>query len=403
MTDIYIEEIKGPSAAATTTEIVERKGLGHPDTICDSVMESISQALSRLYIERCGGILHHNCDKGLLVAGQVERRFGGGRVVEPMRLIIGDRATAEMDGARLDIADLAIETAATWFQQNLPRVDPQRHFTYQVELKPGSEELRALFRSSGALPQANDTSAAVGYAPLSETERLVLETEKYLNSPAFKKQFPETGEDVKVMGVRKGPRLNLTVAMPLLDRYLDGEARYFQRKEEIHEHLRRRTQERLEGLQEVAVGLNTLDRPGEGLAGMYLSVVGTSAEDADSGAVGRGNQVNGLISLNRPSGSEAAPGKNPTSHVGKIYNVLTNLLANSIYTQVAGLQEVFVWLCSRIGDPVDHPQLISVQIRAEPGVTTVDVEPRIRQIVDQQFAQMASFCSDLAQGRYSVC
>jgi len=205
------------------------------------------------------------------------------------------------------------------------------------------------------------------------------------------------------MGVRKGHSLSLTVAMPLIDRYVDREARYFQRKEEIHDHLLRRTQERLERLQEVSVELNALDQPGEGLAGMYLSVVGTSAEDADSGEVGRGNQVNGLISLSRPSGSEAAPGKNPVSHVGKIYNVLTHLLANRIYSEVTGLQEVFVWLCSRIGDRVDQPQLISLQIRAERGVTTVDVEPRIRQILDQELAQMGSFCTDLARGRYSVC
>jgi S-adenosylmethionine synthetase len=88
---------------------------------------------------------------------------------------------------------------------------------------------------------------------------------------------------------------------------------------------------------------------------MYLSVLGTSADDADSGAVGRGNQVNGIIALHRPRGSEAAAGKNPVSHVGKIYSVLTHLLADQIYTQVSGVREVVVWLCSRIGDPVDRP------------------------------------------------
>jgi S-adenosylmethionine synthetase len=403
MADIYVEEVEGPGTAEAATEIVERKGLGHPDTICDSVMESISQALCRLYVERCGAILHHNCDKGMLVAGRVERRFGGGRVVEPMRLIIGDRATAEIEGVRLPIADLAVETAASWFHQNLRHVDPEAHIDYQVELKPGSEELQALFRRRVGLPQANDTSAAVGYAPLSETERLVLETERYLNSTAFKQQFPETGEDVKVMGVRKGSALTLTVAMPLLDRHTDGEARYFARKDEIQEHLLHRTREHLRRLHEVFLGVNMLDRPGAGLAGMYLSVLGTSAEDADSGEVGRGNQVNGLISLSRPSGSEIAPGKNPVSHVGKIYNVLTHLLAERIHSEVTGLREVLVWMCSRIGDPVDQPQIISVQIRTERGVTAADVESGIREILDQELAQMERFCSNLAQGRYSVC
>src|SRR6266511_4835818 len=87
------QERRGPIVAEVEVEIVERKRLGHPDTICDAVMERISQALSKAYLEHFGAILHHNCDKGLLVAGQVQRHLGEGRIVEPMSLIIGDRAT----------------------------------------------------------------------------------------------------------------------------------------------------------------------------------------------------------------------------------------------------------------------------------------------------------------------
>lgn len=401
MQPIYVEGIEGPSAAEAATEIVERKGLGHPDTICDAVMESISQAFCRLYLERCGAILHHNCDKGMLVAGRVERRLGGGQVIEPMRLIIGDRATAEFEGTTLPIANVAVDAAAGWFRRNLRHVDPQRHVDFQVELKPGSEELQSLFRGAGPA-RANDTSAAVGYAPLTETERLVLATETYLNSGSFKERFPETGEDVKVMGVRKDASLGLTVAMPLLDRLVDREARYFARKEEIREDLLRHMREHLGQIQDVALGLNTLDRAGAGMAGMYLSVLGTSAEDADSGEVGRGNQVNGLISLSRPSGSEVAAGKNPVSHVGKIYNVLSHLLAGRIHSEIPGLKEVFVWICSRIGDPVDEPQITSVQIRTQRGVRARDVEPAIREILARQFGEMGRFCADLTEGLFSL-
>jgi S-adenosylmethionine synthetase len=127
---------------------------------------------------------------------------------------------------------------------------------------------------------ANDTSAAVVYAPLSETERLVLETERYLNSPAYKARFPETGEDVKVMGVRAGLRLDLTVAMPVLDRYVMRDTEYFRRKEAVYEELLAHLRGQLWQLQDLTLHLNTLDRQGVGLAGMYLSVLGTSAEDA---------------------------------------------------------------------------------------------------------------------------
>lgn len=403
MDEIHIQPISGLTTPEMDVEIVERKGLGHPDTICDLVMERVSQALSRAYVDRFGAILHHNCDKGLLVAGQVERRFGGGRVVVPMLLVIGDRATATVGKEEIDVAGIAVETARVWFRENLRRVDPDRHLSYQVELKPGSEELASLFLERKGVLGANDTSAAVGYAPLSETERMVLDIEHHLNSPQFKARFPETGEDVKVMGVRRGRRLVVTIAMPLIDEYVESESDYFRRKEAIHEALLTHLHGRLKDLEEVRVSFNTLDRPAAGMAGMYLSVLGTSAEDADSGEVGRGNQVNGLIALNRPRGSEAAAGKNPVSHVGKIYNVLTHLLAARIHNEIPGLREVTVWLCSRIGEPIDRPQMTSVQVHLQPGVTVATVSDPIRQVVRQELERMPVFCEELAQGRYSIC
>ena len=130
MDGIHIQEISGPGVGERDVEIVERKGLGHPDTICDALMERISQALSRAYLDRFGAILHHNCDKGLLVAGQVERRFGGGRVKEPMRLVIGDRATTSVGKENLDVASIAVESAKSWFRENFPRINPDRDLLY---------------------------------------------------------------------------------------------------------------------------------------------------------------------------------------------------------------------------------------------------------------------------------
>ena len=403
MTKIHVQVMSGPTVPEMEVEIVERKGLGHPDTICDAVMEQIALALSRAYREKFGAILHFNCDKGLLVAGQVKRRFGGGKVLEPMRLIIGDRASVAMGKKRLDVAKIGVTTAKAWFQKNLPRVNPERHLRYQVELRPGSEELAALFSGKKKVLGANDTSAAVGYAPLTETEKMVLETERYLNASSFKAGFPETGQDVKVMGIRSGRRLTLTVAMPLIDQYIGSEADYFRRKQAVHEDLMDHLQKQIEKLEEVSVQLNNLDRHGKGMNGIYLSVLGTSAEDADSGEVGRGNQVNGLIALNRPRGSEAAAGKNPVSHVGKIYSVLAHQLADRIYRQISGLRSAEVWLCSRIGAPVDRPQIVSVQVHVKPGVQAADLAKPIRVLIEKELTRMPVFCEELAEGRYPVC
>jgi S-adenosylmethionine synthetase len=401
MTDeIHIQEMAGPTAGESDVEIVERKGLGHPDTICDLVMDQISQALSHAYLQHFGRILHHNCDKGLLVAGQAERCFGGGRIIEPMRLIIGDRATLVRE---FDVAELAVETARGWFRENLPQVDPERHLKYQVELKGGSEELTHIFYEPKAILSANDTSAAVGYAPLTETERMVLEAERFLNAAKFKTTYPESGTDIKVMGIRRREQLSLTVAMPLLDKYVACEQDYFRQKEEMRGVLVSHLRSCLDRLADITVNINALDRREEGTSGMYLSVLGTSAEDADSGAVGRGNQVNGIIALRRPRGSEAAAGKNPVSHVGKIYSVLTHLLANQIYAQVPSVREVVVWLCSRIGDPVDRPQVVSVEVKLKAETKLAGVIDPIGEILRREISRMPIFCQELAAGKYAIC
>jgi S-adenosylmethionine synthetase len=67
---IVIEILPGPNAGAQRVEIVERKGLGHPDTICDLLSERLSVALSKYYLGQFGLILHHNVDKALLAAGR---------------------------------------------------------------------------------------------------------------------------------------------------------------------------------------------------------------------------------------------------------------------------------------------------------------------------------------------
>jgi S-adenosylmethionine synthetase len=403
MDDVHVTEAAGPSVAEAEIEIVERKGIGHPDTVCDSVMEEASRALCRLYLKTCGTILHHNCDKGMLVAGRVQRRFGGGQVLEPMRMILGDRATTAWNGAPLDVGAAAVRAARDWFHERLPRVNCNEHVVFQPELRPGSDELRGVFREPAGLLGANDTVAAVGYAPLTETERLVLATEQYLNTWPFKGEFPETGEDVKVMGVRRGRYLHLTVAMPIVDRHVESESDYFSLKERVRQNLAEYLRGQTRELKQVALSLNALDRPGTGIGGVYLSVLGTSAEDADSGQVGRGNGVNGLIALNRPHALEAVAGKNPVSHAGKIYNVLAHLLAQEIVGQLPGVHEAAVCLVSRISAPVDHPQVVSVQLRLEHSAALATLADCVEALVRRRQADMAGFCRELAEGKYPVC
>ncbi|MDI6642465.1 MAG: methionine adenosyltransferase [Candidatus Hodarchaeaceae archaeon] len=402
MRNIMVEEFKQTPLEEQKLEVVERKGLGHPDSICDAILDRVSVELSKEYIKKFGTIMHHNADKSLLVAGEVETRFGGGEVKQPMLLIFGDRATEEVEGVRIPVKEIAIRAAKDWIRKNLRFVDPEKHMRYQVELKPGSAALTDIFRRKGKVLSANDTSAAVGYAPMTPTERLVLKTEQFLNSSKFKKEFPATGEDVKVMGFRVNNELSLTVGMAFVDRHVESEDDYFRKKEEILDQLRAFVVKNSD-FKKVDLKLNTLDARGRGVGGVYLTVLGTSADGADSGQVGRGNRPNGVIPLNRHTGSEAAAGKNPVSHVGKIYNILAHKIANEIYTQVPGLSEVYVWLVSQIGKPIDEPAIATARVITKPGVDIGSIRWQIGKTMDSELEHIDEFCKELAEGKFPVC
>ena len=151
----------------------------------------------------------------------------------------GELVTETMLVRSVNDSDAAIEAAAAFVERLHPRIA-----YVAAPTRPPSEpwvlpELVGMYAES---VMANDTAAGVGYAPMTEAEQLVLETERYANSADFKALFPETGEDVKVTGVRSGRALELTVAMPQPDRYLAGERGYFERKEKRYRA--RRTSDR---------------------------------------------------------------------------------------------------------------------------------------------------------------
>jgi S-adenosylmethionine synthetase len=391
--NLVVEALPGRPVAERRVEMVERKGLGHPDSICDALVEAIAVALHRLYVAEAGAPLHFNVDKALLVAGQCAKDFGAGRVTRPMRFIVGDRATFDVDGRRLPVEALVRDTVQGWLAAHLPRVRPG-HLETEIALAPGSVELRGLFGDGSRVVGSNDTSGASGYAPLTPTEALVLGVERFLNGPAFKVRFPDTGEDVKVFAVRRDERVAVTVAMPLACEAVACEAAYFRRKEEVLAVLA----ERFAG-EPLAVDwrLNNLDAPGRGAAGTYLTLTGTSAEDADSGQVGRGNRANGLIALARPASEEAAAGKNAVAHAGKVYSVFSHHLARLVHARCPGIAEVTVYLMARIGEPVDRPWT-SVQVMLAAGAALGDVERSIRAVVTEATAGLPAFREALAQG-----
>ncbi|MEK6980572.1 MAG: methionine adenosyltransferase [Thermoproteota archaeon] len=394
---IFIESVNNIPTFKKRFEIVERKGIGHPDTICDLVMNQVSIDLSKLYLKETGAIQHHNMDKALLVAGQSESNFGGGKIIKPMKMILGDRATFDIGERKLPIGDLAIQTAKEWFEKNLRFVNDE-HVEYQVEIGVTSKELQSIFENTSSFA-ANDTSVLVGYAPFTETESIVLNTEQHINSKQFKDNFPESGEDVKVMGFRDANHVDLTIATAFVDKFISSENQYFQRKEEMLQEINEFLKKNYS--MEITANMNCLDSKNRGMSGLYLTVLGTSADSADSGQVGRGNMASRVISPSRPAGSEATAGKNPVSHIGKIYNALSFKIANEIHTKVSGLDEVCVWMYNVIGRPVNDPKAVIVQPTIAGQLQDAE-KNQINEIVESNLQNIHEFCNELISGKHPI-
>jgi len=224
------------------------------------------------------------------------------------------------------------------------------------------------------LPSANDTSFGVGYGPLSETERIVFSTEQSLLD--LRKKFPAIGEDIKVMGLREGDSISLTIACAMVGRYIDDIDHYVQIEDDIVQELIDRASAMTD--RRVEIQMNVGDNVEAG--SVYLTVTGTSAEMGDDGAVGRGNRSNGLITPCRPMSLEATSGKNPINHVGKLYNLISTLIANQVAEEVDGIEEVHVKILSQIGKPIDQPHLASIQAILKDGRSLSSVEGQAMEI-----------------------
>lgn len=392
--EILVTRMKSGFVGDGPMEIVERKGLGHPDSLCDGAAEALSLALCRHYLERFGRILHHNVDKAVLVGGGSQASFGGGKVTTPLRMVFVGRAADRVGRERVPVKEIAMETGREYFRRALPNLDVEKDLKIEVAIRPGSADLVANYDRQG-LPASNDTSLGVGFAPFTETEKAVLKAEGYLNDPKTKARHPEWGEDVKVMGTRVENRLNLTVALAFVAKYVPDAAFYRKSRaaaaEEVRKLVARGTK------LEVTVDVNRADV--DETDSYYLTATGTSAESGDDGQVGRGNRPNGIITPYRPMTLEAAAGKNPTTHVGKIYN----LAAWEIAGRLARRKDVAaadVYLVSAIGSPINEPR--ALEVRAQSELSAKQLGEVGRKVAGQVLASLPTMWKKLLEGKHRV-
>jgi S-adenosylmethionine synthetase len=383
-----------------SVEVVERKGLGHPDTICDALAEALSRDLCREYRQRFGDILHHNVDKALLSGGRAAAALGGGTVIAPINIYLAGRAVSEVGTEVLPITDIAIESSRAWLTANLHALDTERHVRVHALIHPSSQDLQTLFarRRPHQAPLANDTSIGVGYAPLSPLERLVLGIERTINGRDRRQQYPSWGEDVKVMGIRCDGQVHITVACAMIGRYLVHIDDYLREKTAIEDLVHRQAAEH--GFQSPDAAVNTADDLAAG--SFYITVTGTSAEAGDDGQVGRGNRVNGLITPCRPMSLEAAAGKNPVTHVGKVYNILARDIADKLVCEVPEIAKAHCLMVSKIGTPVAIPAMLQIKLATRDGTPVAQLRKRIEEITADRLAYIPSLIDDFVAGTINV-
>ena len=338
-------------------EMAERKGLGHPDTVCDYVTEQISIELCKYYLKEFGAIMHHNVDKALLIAGQSEPAYGGGKIIKPITLIITGSATHQVKGKTIPVEKIAIETTKKWLKENIRHLDVEKNVQIVSKIHSGSDDLVELFNrfGKGEVPLANDTSFGAGFYPTTPLEDTIIKIEELLNESTTKDKFPFVGEDIKVMGVRTYSENYFTISIAIIDKYIADINDYVSKIEQVKEYIRTKLL-----LGNSKIHINTADDYAR--ESIYLTVSGTSAENGDDGQVGRGNRINGLITPYQPMSLEATSGKNPISHIGKIYNYFAMDLSRVIVeNKFADAAQVFI--VSQIGKPINEPQLLHFKLK----------------------------------------
>jgi S-adenosylmethionine synthetase len=346
--DLTVEKINNDPVEESETELVERKGKGHPDTICDSIAQSVSEALCREYRERFGEVLHHNTDEVQLVAGESDPEFGTQKELEKeIYLLLAGRATKSFEGEKIPVDEIAEEAAREFIAENFKVLEP-KHLEVESRIGETSTDLEDVYDREQKL--SNDTSFGVGHHPLSDAEELGLELEEEILG------MPEAGEDIKIMIRRTGEDVDVTVAAAAIARRLQNLKEYRDFTSKVQEKAREKAERYF---QETEIYVNMADSGDS----VYLTETGTSAENGDDGSVGRGNRYNGLITPGRSMSLEAWSGKNPITHVGKINQVKAHRLSEEIHQETG--EFATCRLTNRIGEPVEKPE-VNIETTADP-------------------------------------
>jgi len=401
--------------AERSFEVVERKGLGHPDTLSDSLAEHLSVAYCRHTLDHFGAILRHQFDKAAIMCGRARVSFGDGELIEPIRVLLNGRASARLGDSEIPVRELVLDTARSFFKLRFPDLDPDRDFRYIFEVRhgahsttggifgdPASNDAAVHYRfdprtladlPESSRPEANDTSLGCAWSGPTALERTVLAIEQSLNTAPGQTLFPWLGADVKVMGVRRGRRLSFVVAAPIRARLTKDPVEYFERTDVVRGVVLRVATEACGDFEIDEVVVNSGDDVAK--RKLYMNLTGSSIESGDEGVVGRGNRIGGLIAPGRPMTMEGIGGKNPRYHLGKLYCAAAWDIAQRLETRFGG--SAHVHLVNRMGEALGDAWRAHVEI-----VGHMASEAEVADTVGTVMADLEGVTGRILEGRYPL-
>lgn len=349
-------------------EVVERKGIGHPDSMADILAEEFSRRYSRFGLDHLGVVPNHWVDKVALIGAASSVEYGAFTVNKPISAYLFGKLTMAVGETVLPIEEIfraATDDVLTEATRTSAILEHVRHV---VENTSGTalDHPRAFYAPTTAAEaepaaelRANDTAFCAAHAPATPTELLAIALENHVNSVAFACAFPAAGSDVKVMLLRGETGLDITVCLPFHPALTPTGESYRLMLASAHEHIAGTAAAMAVSLgigEAVRVAVNTKDAAG----GAYLAPFGTSLGKGDCGLVGRGNKADGVIASSRSAGVEALAGKNPVHHTGKLYTLAASRIADRLHAELGLVNETV--LMSRNGDLLNQPAFAGVRL-----------------------------------------
>lgn len=367
---MQIETGNYSSPSSKHLEVVERKGIGHPDTVADQLAEITSIAFTKYCLEEFGYPLAHNVDKIGLMGGKSYIDYEVGRLEKPIRVLLNGRLTRDFAGREIPVLDIVLQAMKTQLGKALPELDVDTQVRF-IDESTDYSKYSYKFHPRGVedVPElqdayASDTVAVVSTYPNTPTENITLALEGFFYDRDGKPRFSDIGQDIKVMVRRIGRDYKITLAVPFFAKDIKNESAYWSRKDDIEKQLFMFARELLSEANSVQLFVNTQDnfrhKRNEPLPAraLYLVTTGGALDFGEEGFVGRGNNRHGIIPSMRPYTMEAPYGKNPKYHAGKVLAVVADNIAVEIGERFEC--ETEVWIMPNNSDPLLKPSFVVV-------------------------------------------